>query len=79
MLERVRAGCWGLDCTNWSGANYEDAEVTGFDQTVSHDFKIVWKADEMACYIDGQLMVTHTPDLPTVPLPSCSVSGAPTR
>lgn len=63
----MRAGCWGLDCTNWSGASYEDTEVTGFDQTVSHDFKIVRKADEMACYIDGELMVTHIPDLPTVP------------
>ena len=53
----MRAGCWGLDRTNWSGAaNYEDTEVSGFDQTVSHDFKIVRKADEMAWYIDGQLM-----------------------
>ena len=64
----MRAGCWGLDCTHWSGAaNCEDTDVTGFGQTVSHDFKIVWKADEMAWYIDGQLMVTHTRDLPTVP------------
>ena len=49
MLERHACRLLGLDCTNWSGAaNYEDTEVTGFDQTVSHDFKIVWKADEIA-------------------------------
>jgi beta-glucanase (GH16 family) len=40
-----------------------------FDHPVSHDFKIVWKADEIPWYIDGQLMVTHTRDLPTVSAP----------
>ena len=35
-----------VDCTNWSGlANYQDTEVTGFDQSVSHDFKIVWPSE----------------------------------
>jgi len=63
----VSSPSWGRA---WSGAaNYEDAEVTGFDQAVNHDFKIVWKVDEIAWCIDGQLMVTHTRDLPTVPAP----------
>ena len=59
-----------VDCTNWSGLqNYQDTEITGFDQTVSHNFKIVWKAGEVDWYVDGQLIVSHTDAVPVAPAP----------
>jgi len=59
-----------VDCTNWSGLqNYQDTEITGFDQTVSHDFKIVWNANEVDWYVDGQLVVSHTQSVPVAPAP----------
>lgn len=59
-----------VDCTNWSGLqNYQDTEITGFDQTLSHDFKIVWKASEVDWYVDGQLIVSHTQAVPVAPAP----------
>jgi beta-glucanase (GH16 family) len=59
-----------VDCTNWSGLqNYQDSEITGFDQTASHDFKIVWQAGEVDWYVDGQLIVSHTQAVPVAPAP----------
>jgi beta-glucanase (GH16 family) len=59
-----------VDCTNWSGlSNYQDTEVTGFDQTVSHKFKIVWQPDKVDWYVDGQLVVSHADAVPSAPAP----------
>jgi len=59
-----------VDCTNWFGLqNYQDTEITGFDQTLSHDFKIVWSANEVDWFVDGQLIVRHTQAVPVAPAP----------
>lgn len=69
-LEQTGNKPYAVDCTNWSGlANYQDTEVTGFDQLLPHDFKIVWQPDEVDWYVDGQLVVTHTQSVPSAPAP----------
>ncbi|HXZ33718.1 MAG TPA: glycoside hydrolase family 16 protein [Terriglobales bacterium] len=69
-LEQTGNKPYALDCTNWSGLTYyQDTEVTGFDQLLPHDFKIVWQPDEVDWYVDGQLIVTHTEFVPSAPAP----------
>jgi len=61
---------YAVDCTNWSGlSNYQDTEVSGFDQLLSHDFKIVWQPQQVDWYVDGQLVVTHVESVPSAPAP----------
>lgn len=69
-MEQTGNKPYGVDCTNWSGlASYQDTEVTGFDQLLPHDFKIVWQPGEVDWYVDGQLVVTHTESVPSAPAP----------
>ena len=69
-MEQTGDRPYAVDCTNWSGlSNYQDTEVTGFDQLESHDFKIVWQPDEVDWYVDGQLIVSHTESVPSAPAP----------
>ena len=43
-MEQVGNKPDAVDCTNWHGvSNFQDTQVFGFDQTNSHDFKIVWE------------------------------------
>jgi len=69
-LEQTGNKPYAVDCTNWSGlASYQDTEVTGFDQLLPHDFKIVWQPGEVDWYVDSQLVVSHTQSVPTAPAP----------
>ena len=69
-MEQTGDRPYAVDCTNWSGlSNYQDTEVTGFDQLLPHDFKIVWQPNEVDWYVDGQLVVAHTDSVPSAPAP----------
>ncbi len=69
-MEQTGDRPYAVDCTNWSGlASYQDTEVTGFDQLLPHDFKIVWRPTAVEWYVDGQLIVTHNDSVPSAPAP----------
>ena len=59
-----------VDCTNWHGeSDFQDTEVTGYDQGDNHDFKIVWQPGYVDWYVDGTLVVHHTQAVPSAPAP----------
>jgi beta-glucanase (GH16 family) len=67
-MEQVGNKADAVDCTNWHGtSNFQDTQVFGFDQTNSHDFKIVWQPSFVDWYVDGQLVVHHTQAVPSAP------------
>ncbi len=67
-MEQVGNKPDAVDCTNWQGtSNFQDTQVFGFDQTNSHDFKIVWQPSFVDWYVDGQLVVHHTQAVPSAP------------
>jgi Glycosyl hydrolases family 16 len=67
-MEQVGNKPDAVDCTNWHGvSNFQDTQVFGFDQTNSHDFKIVWQPSFIDWYVDGQLVVHHTQAIPSAP------------
>ena len=67
-MEQVGNKPDAVDCTNWHGvSNFQDTEVFGFDQTNSHDFKIVWQPSFVDWYVDGNLVVHHTQSVPSAP------------
>jgi hypothetical protein len=67
-MEQVGNKPDAVDCTNWRGvSNFQDTQVFGFDQTNSHDFKIVWQPTFIDWYVDGQLVVHHTQAIPSAP------------
>ena len=67
-MEQVGNKPDAVDCTNWHGvSNFQDTQVFGFDQTNSHDFKIVWQPTFIDWYVDGQLVVHHTQAIPSAP------------
>jgi hypothetical protein len=67
-MEQVGDKADAVDCTNWHGlSNFQDTQVFGFDQTNSHDFKIVWQPGFVDWYVDGQLVVHHTQGVPSAP------------
>jgi beta-glucanase (GH16 family) len=69
-MEQTGDRPYAVDCTNWSGlSSYQDTEVTGFDQLLPHDFKIIWQANQVDWYVDGQLIVTHVASVPSAPAP----------
>ena len=64
-MEQVGNKPDAVDCTNWQGvSNFQDTQVFGFDQTNSHDFKIVWQPTFVDWYVDGKLVVHHTQACP---------------
>jgi beta-glucanase (GH16 family) len=67
-MEQVGNKADAVDCTNWHGlSNFQDTQVFGFDQTNTHDFKIVWQPSFVDWYVDGQLVVHHTQGVPSAP------------
>ena len=67
-MEQVGNKPDAVDCTNWKGtSDFQDTQVFGFDQTNSHDFKIVWQPSFVDWYVDGQLVVHHTQAVPSAP------------
>jgi beta-glucanase (GH16 family) len=69
-MEQVGNKPDAVDCTNWKGvSNFQDTEVTGFDQGNTHDFKIVWQPGFVDWYVDGQLVVHHTQAVPSASAP----------
>jgi beta-glucanase (GH16 family) len=67
-MEQVGNKPDAVDCTNWHGvSDFQDTQVFGFDQTNSHDFKIVWQPSFIDWYVDGQLVVHHTQAIPSAP------------
>jgi beta-glucanase (GH16 family) len=67
-MEQVGNKADAVDCTNWHGlSDFQDTQVFGFDQTNSHDFKIVWQPTFVDWYVDGQLVVHHTQSVPSAP------------
>ena len=59
-----------VDCTNWHGeSDFQDTEVTGYDQGNNHDFKIVWQPGYVDWYVDGTQVVHHTQAVPSAPAP----------
>jgi len=67
-MEQVGNKADAVDCTNWHGlSNFQDTQVFGFDQTNTHDFKIVWQPSFVDWYVDGQLVVHHTQAVPSAP------------
>ncbi len=75
-MEQVGNKPDAVDCTNWNGvSNFQDTEVTGFNQGNSHDFKIVWQPRFVDWYVDGQLVVIPR-RCPALPLHFCLICGA---
>jgi beta-glucanase (GH16 family) len=67
-MEQVGNKVDAVDCTNWQGtSNFQDTQVFGYDQTNSHDFKIVWQPGYVDWYVDGTLVVHHTQAVPSAP------------
>jgi len=54
--------------TNYSGvSNKQYSEVAGYPQGQFHTFKFTWKPGEILYYADGNLVATHTQDVPSTP------------
>ncbi len=69
-MEQVGNKPDAVDCTNWHGvSDFQDTEVTGFNQGNSHDFKIVWRSGSVDWYVDGTLVVHHTEAVPSKAAP----------
>jgi beta-glucanase (GH16 family) len=69
-MEQVGNKPNAVDCTNWKGlSNYQDTEVTGYNQANTHNFKIVWRSTYVDWYVDGKLVVHHTRAVPTTAAP----------
>ena len=69
-MEQVGNKPDAVDCTNWKGVpNFQDTEITGFNQGNSHAFKIVWAPTHVDWYVDGQLVVSHTQAVPSTAAP----------
>jgi beta-glucanase (GH16 family) len=69
-VEQVGNKADAVDCTNWRGtSNFQDTEVTGFNQGNTHDFKIVWRSSHVDWYVDGKLVVSHSQAVPSAPAP----------
>jgi beta-glucanase (GH16 family) len=69
-MEQVGNKSDAVDCTNWHGeSDFQDTEVTGYDQGNSHDFKIVWQPGYVDWYVDGDLVVHHTQAVPSAAAP----------
>jgi beta-glucanase (GH16 family) len=69
-MEQVGNKPDAVDCTNWKGvSNFQDTQVTGYDQGNTHDFKIVWQPGFVDWYVDGTLVVHHTQAVPSVAAP----------
>jgi beta-glucanase (GH16 family) len=69
-MEQVGNKPDAVDCTNWKGvSNFQDTEITGYDQGNTHDFKIVWQPGFVDWYVDGTLVVHHTQAVPSVAAP----------
>jgi beta-glucanase (GH16 family) len=67
-MEQVGNKADAVDCTNWKGtANFQDTQVFGYQQTNTHDFKIVWQPSFVDWYVDGTLVVHHTQAVPSAP------------
>jgi beta-glucanase (GH16 family) len=69
-MEQVGNKPSAVDCTNWRGvSNFQDTEVTGYNQANSHRFKIVWRSTYVDWYIDGKRVLHHTQAVPSVAAP----------
>jgi len=69
-MEQVGNKPDAVDCTNWQGvSNFQDTEITGFQQANTHVFKIVWTPSEVDWYVDGALVVSHTDAVPSAAAP----------
>ena len=69
-MEQVGNKPSAVDCTNWKGvSNFQDTEVTGYNQGNTHTFKIVWRSTYVDWYVDGKLVVHHTSAVPSAPAP----------
>ena len=69
-MEQVGNKPDAVDCTNWHGvSNFQDTQVTGFNQGNTHDFKIVWRSGYVDWYVDGDLVVHHTQAVPSASAP----------
>ncbi len=69
-MEQVGNKPDAVDCTNWKGvSNFQDTEITGYDQGNTHDFKIVWQPGFVDWYVDGTLVVHHTQAVPSAAAP----------
>lgn len=69
-MEQVGNKPNAVDCTNWKGvSNFQDTEVTGYNQGNTHNFKIVWRPTYVNWYVDGKLVVSHTRAVPSAPAP----------
>jgi beta-glucanase (GH16 family) len=69
-MEQVGNKPDAVDCTNWHGeSNFQDTEVSGFNQGNTHHFKIVWRSSFVDWYVDGQLVVHHTQAVPSASAP----------
>ena len=69
-MEQVGNKPDAVDCTNWHGeSDFQDTQITGYDQGNSHDFKIVWAPSHVDWYVDGDLVVSHSQSVPSAPAP----------
>jgi beta-glucanase (GH16 family) len=69
-MEQVGNKPNAVDCTNWKGvSNFQDTEITGYNQRNSHAFKIVWRPTYVDWYVNGRLVVHHTRAVPSAPAP----------
>ena len=69
-MEQVGNKPNAVDCTNWKGlSNFQDTQVTGYNQGNTHSFKIVWRPTYVNWYVDGKLVVSHTRAVPSAPAP----------
>ncbi len=69
-MEQVGNKASAVDCTNWKGvSNFQDTEITGYNQGNSHNFRIVWRSSYVDWYVDGKLVVHHTRAVPSAPAP----------
>lgn len=54
--------------TNYSGVSAKQyTQVPNFNSGQFHDYKIVWQPSQVQFYIDGNLVATHTQDVPSAP------------
>ena len=57
-----------FDLTNWTTtAAQQTSAVSGFDSSVNHNFEIIWTPTSIEWWIDGNLVDTHTQNIPSAP------------
>jgi hypothetical protein len=60
---------WGGYCTiTGAGGDVTRTVLSGQDWTVERVFKVEWSSAQVKFYVDGELVSTHTTNIPNVPM-----------